>query len=214
VGDWSPPDRFDPARLANGIHFDRSRVPALDALGSGDRHEDENLGDIRSGITGASVAKPCAPIGRGRAVNGTPTQAAAKPFRLRLSHSLSALVAGEPNWWSESLRPGDWDPFHGALDPSTPLTAESFRGCAGLAASRAISSRPFDDYLDYVLGPANLGDPSVSTWRAFQQIAELLLSDRVIFSVGENETVDVQTFLVGRTADGSVVGIHAVTVET
>jgi hypothetical protein len=83
-----------------------------------------------------------------------------------------------------------------------------------MAASRTISSRPFDDYLDYVLGPANLGEPSVSTWRAFQQITELVLSDRTIFSVGENGTGDVRTYLVGRIADGSVVGIHAVTVET
>jgi hypothetical protein len=83
-----------------------------------------------------------------------------------------------------------------------------------MAASRTISSRPFDDYLDYVLGPANLGEPSVSTWRAFQQIAGLVLSDRTIFSVGGNGTGKAHTYLVGRIADGSVVGIQAVTVET
>jgi nuclease A inhibitor-like protein len=142
------------------------------------------------------------------------TQTASKPFRARLAHALSALVADEPNWWSESLQPGDWDPFHAPLDPATPLTAESFRACAREAASRTISARPFGDYLDYVLGPANLGEPSVSTWRAFQQIAELVLSDRTIFSVGENELTRVRTYLLGRIADGSVVGIHAVTVET
>jgi hypothetical protein len=66
-----------------------------------------------------------------------------------------------------------------------------------------------------VLGPqANLGEPSVSTRRAFQQITDLLLSDRTIFSAGENEIVNVRTYLVGRIADGSVVGIHAVTVQT
>jgi hypothetical protein len=147
-------------------------------------------------------------------VNRAPAQAAAKPFSFRVSHSLSALVAGEPNWWSENLQPGDWDPFHGPLDPAAPLTADSFRGCARVAAGRTISSRPFDDYLDYVLGPARLGEPSVSTWRAFQQIAGLILSDRTIFSVGENGTANVRTYLVGRIADGSVVGIQAVTVET
>jgi hypothetical protein len=123
-------------------------------------------------------------------------------------------VADEPNWWSESLQPGDWDPFHAPLDPSTPLTAESFRACAGEAASRRISSRPFSDYVDHVLGPAALGEPSVSTWRAFKQITELLLSDRAIFDVGENEIVNVRTYLVGRISDGSVVGIRAVTVES
>jgi hypothetical protein len=147
-------------------------------------------------------------------VSRAPTQAAAKPFRVPLSHCLSALVADEPNWWSESLQAGDWDPFHGPLDPATPLTDDSFRACAREAAARTISSRPFADYLDYVLGPANLGEPSVSTWRAFQQIAELFLSDRMIFSVGANGTASGRTYLVGRIADGSVVGIHAVTVET
>jgi hypothetical protein len=148
------------------------------------------------------------------AQDGAPAQAATKPFSLRLAHSLSALVAGEPNWWSESLKSGDWDPFHGPLDPAAALTADSFRACAGVGARRTISSRPFDDYLDYVLGPAKLGEPSVSTWRAFQQIAGLVLSDRTIFSVGENGTADTRTYLVGRIADGSVVGIRAVTVET
>jgi len=138
-----------------------------------------------------------------------------RPFAFRLSHALSTLVAGEPNWWSESLNPGDWDPFHAALDPSTELTPESFRACAHVARSRTISSRPFDDFLNYVLDPATgLGEPSVSTWSAFKQIAEALLSDRVIFQAGEGESVNVQTYLVGRITDGSVVGIHAVTVET
>jgi hypothetical protein len=147
-------------------------------------------------------------------MNRAPAQAATKPFSLRLSHSLSALVAGEPNWWSESLQAGDWGPFHGPLDPAAPLTADSFRACAGVAARRTISSRAFDDYLDYVLGTASLGEPSVSTWRAFQQIAALVLSDRTIFSVGEKGTANVRTYLVGRIADGSVVGIQAVTVDT
>jgi hypothetical protein len=147
-------------------------------------------------------------------VKAAPAQAAAKPFSLRLSHSLSALVADEPNWWSENLQSGDWDPFHGPLDPAAPLTADSFRACARVAASRTISARPFDDYLDYVLGPANLGEPSISTWRAFRQISELLLSDRTTFSVGANGAANVRTYLVGRVADGSVVGIQAVTVET
>lgn len=149
-----------------------------------------------------------------RAVNRASAQAAAKPFHVRLSHCLSALVADEPNWWSESLQPGDWGPFHSPLDSTTPLTADSFRSCANVAASRTITSRPFDDYVDYVLGPANLGESSISTWRAFQQIAELMLADPMIFSVGENENANVRTYLVGRIADGSVVGIHAVTVET
>jgi Nuclease A inhibitor-like protein len=138
-----------------------------------------------------------------------------RPFAFRLSHALSALVAGEPNWWSESLEPGDWGPFHGTLDPATPLSAESFRACAGEAASRTISSRPFSDFLDYVLDPkTGLGEPSVSTWHAFKQITESLLTDRIIFKVGEGEIVRVRTYLVGRIADGSVVGIRAVTVET
>ncbi|HEY1369198.1 MAG TPA: nuclease A inhibitor family protein [Gaiellaceae bacterium] len=138
-----------------------------------------------------------------------------RPFAFRLSHALSSLVAGEPNWWSESLNPGDWDPFHAALDPATELTADSFRTAAGEAKSRAISSRPFDDFLDYVLDPGtDLGEPSVSTWSAFKQISESLLTDRIIFNVGEEEIVNVRTYLVGRVHDGSLVGIHAVTVET
>jgi hypothetical protein len=138
-----------------------------------------------------------------------------KPFAFRLSHALSSLVAGEPNWWSESLTPGDWDPFHATLDPSTELTSESFRACAHVTKSRTISSRPFDEFLDHVLDPATgLAEPSVSTWSAFRQISGALLSDRVIFQIGQGETVDVRTYLVGRVADGSVVGIHAVTIET
>jgi hypothetical protein len=138
-----------------------------------------------------------------------------RPFSFRLSHALSALVAGEPNWWSESLEPGDWGPFHGALDPATPLTAESFRACAGEASSRTISSRPLGDFLDYVLDPwTGLGEPSVSTWNAFKQITESLLTDRIIFKVGEGEIVRMRTYLVGRVADGSVAGIRAVTVQT
>jgi nuclease A inhibitor-like protein len=138
-----------------------------------------------------------------------------KPFAFRLSHALSSLVAGEPNWWSESLTPGDWDPFTAPLDPSTALTADSFRTCAGEAKSRAISSQPFDDYLDHVLDPGTgLDATSVSTWSAFRQISESLLTDRIIFKVGEDQTVKVRTYLVGRVADGSVAGIHAVSVET
>jgi nuclease A inhibitor-like protein len=138
-----------------------------------------------------------------------------RPFAFRLSHALSSLVGGEPNWWSESLNPGDWDPFHAALDPGTELTADSFRAAAGEAKSRAISSRPFDDFLDYVLDPGTgLEEPSIATWSAFKQISESLLTDRIIFNVGEDEIVSVRTYLVGRVADGSVVGIHAVTVET
>jgi|SRR5215470_17535192 len=138
-----------------------------------------------------------------------------RPFAFRLAHALSSLVAGEPNWWSESLEPGDWGPFHGALDPATPLSAESFRTCAEEAASRTISSRPFSDFLDYVLDPkTGLGEPSVSTWQAFKQISDSLLTDRIIFKVGEGEIVRVRTYLVGRIPDGSVVGIRAVTVET
>ena len=138
-----------------------------------------------------------------------------RPFSFRLSHALSSLVAGEPNWWSESLNPGDWDPFHASLDPATELTAASFRAAAGEAKSREISTRPFDDFLNYVLDPAtDLGEPSVATWSAFKQISESLLTDRIIFNVGEDQIVDVRTYLVGRVADGSVVGIHAVTVET
>ena len=136
-------------------------------------------------------------------------------FAFRLSHALSSLVAGEPNWWSESLNPGDWDPFHATLDPGTQLTPDSFRTAAHVTKSRTITSRPFDDFLNHVLDPATgLGEPSVSTWSAFRQISEALLSDRAIFQVGEGEIVNVQTYLVGRVADGSVVGIHAVTVET
>jgi hypothetical protein len=138
-----------------------------------------------------------------------------RPFAFRLSHALSSLVAGEPNWWSESLTPGDWDPFYAALDPGTELTPESFRASAHVTKSRTITSRPFDDFLDHVLDPATgLAEPSVSTWSAFRQIGEALLGDRVIFEVGEGETVNVQTYLVGRVADGSVVGVHAVTIET
>jgi hypothetical protein len=138
-----------------------------------------------------------------------------RPFAFRLSHALSSLVAGEPNWWSESLTPGDWDPFHAALDPGSALTPESFRASARVTAGRTISSRPFDDFLGYVLAPATgLGEPSVSTWSAFRQISETLLTERVIFEVGDAETADVQTYLVGRVADGTVVGIHAVTVQT
>jgi len=140
---------------------------------------------------------------------------AERPFAFRLSHALSALVAGEPNWWSENLEPGDWGPFHGALDPATPLSAESFRACAGEASSRTISSRPFGDFLDYVLDPqTGLGEASVSVWQAFKDITEALLTDRIVFKVGEGEIVRVRTYLVGRIADGSVVGIRAVTVET
>jgi hypothetical protein len=139
----------------------------------------------------------------------------ARPFSFRLSHALSSLVAGEPNWWSESLEPGDWDPFHAALDPGTELTTDSFRTAAGEAKSHAISSRPFDDFLNHVLDPATgLEEPSVATWSAFRQISEALLADRIIFEVGEGEVVNVRTYLVGRVADGSVVGIRAVTVET
>jgi nuclease A inhibitor-like protein len=138
-----------------------------------------------------------------------------RPFAFRLAHALSSLVAGEPNWWSESLTPGDWDPFHAALDAGAELTPESFRVCAHVAKSRTISTRPFDDFLDYVLDPATgLGEPSMSTWSAFRQISEALLTDRVIVTVGDGQTVNVQTYLVGRTGDGSVVGVHAVTVET
>jgi hypothetical protein len=138
-----------------------------------------------------------------------------RPFAFRLAHALSSLVAGEPNWWSESLNPGDWDPFHAVLDPGTELTPESFRACAGEAKHRTITSRAFDDFLDYVLDPATgLGEPSVSTWSAFRQISAALLGGRVIFEVGDGEIVKVRTYLVGRVADGSVVGIHAVTVAT
>src|SRR5690349_14220912 len=138
-----------------------------------------------------------------------------RPFAFRLAHAHSSLVAGEPNWWSESLNAGDWDPFHAALDPATALTPESFRACAHVARNRAISSRPFDDFLDDVLDPATgLGEPSLSTWSAFRTIGNELLSERVIFQVGDEETVNVQTYLVGRVADGSVVGVHAVTVST
>jgi len=146
---------------------------------------------------------------------GTIESVSERSFAFRLSHALSALVAGEPNWWSESLTPGDWHPFHAPLDPSTALTAESFRTCAGEATSRAISSRPFDDYVDHVLDPGTgLGEPSISTWSAFRQISESLLTDRIIFEVGEGEIVKVRTYLVGRVTDGSVAGIHSVSVET
>jgi hypothetical protein len=138
-----------------------------------------------------------------------------RPFAFRLSHALSSLVAGEPNWWSESLAPGDWDPFHAALDPGTELTSESFRASVGAAKRRTISSRPFEDFLDYVLAPATgLGEPSVSTWSAFRQISEALLGERVIFEVGEGGTTGPRIYLVGRVANGSVVGVHAPTVAS
>jgi hypothetical protein len=138
-----------------------------------------------------------------------------QPFAFHLSHALSSLVAGEPNWWSENLNPGDWDPFHAELDPSTELTQDSFRASAHVAKSRAIVSRPFDDFIDYVLDPrTGLGAPSVATWTAFRQIAEALLANRIIFEVGDGENGNVRTYLVGRANDGSVVGVRAITVET
>ena len=138
-----------------------------------------------------------------------------RPFAFHLSHALSSLVAGEPNWWSETLIPGDWDPFHATLDPSTELTQDSFRASTHVARSRAITSRPFDDFLDYVLDPkTGLGEPSVATWAAFRQIAEALLANRIIFEVGDGNSATVRTYLVGRVNDGSVVGVRAVTVET
>jgi hypothetical protein len=109
-----------------------------------------------------------------------PPQSKARPSRVRLSRALSALVADKPNWWSESLLGGAWAPFHAALDPGTALTTESVRTAAHGSLARTITSRPFSDCLDYVLGPRLTSASQARTWSAFATLTELLLTDLVI----------------------------------
>ena len=138
-----------------------------------------------------------------------------EPLRKRLAHSLSALVRGYPNQWSEDTTRDTWKPFYVELDQSTPLTPDTFRSCIDAPADRTIRLREFGEYFDYINDPdVGIDEDEKRTFALLRELMATFLTDATIVSVGENQLINTTTFIVGRLDDGSIVGIRANAVQT
>jgi len=137
-----------------------------------------------------------------------------EPLHVRTGRALAAVVHRMQNEWSEDTTFSLWQRFSAELEAATPLTADTFRVAAGIAARRTIRRRDVDDYFSYVTDPTNFEAEVVDASVLLRDLVSVALSEPTIFKVGEGQGVNVRTFLVGRTRDGNLAGIQAPEIQT
>src|SRR5581483_3696805 len=131
------------------------------------------------------------------------------------AHMFAALVHGYVDEWSEDVTWDTWKAFSVALDPATPLTPDSFRACIMAPEKRTVRFGDFGAYFDYINDPqAGFDEGTKTTYAILRATMASTLTDLTTITVGEDQLINVKNFIVGRLADGSVVGIRAIAVET
>ena len=134
--------------------------------------------------------------------------ASTRPFPVRLSRALSAIMHGVYNPWDES--DDLFTPFH------VEIPADAALDDATLRAALEVSSRYSLDRagVDFAEVADNAGEDDIAaSWRTLGAIMGASLTDVVLIHARAPGVVRVRTWLIGR-AGGWLVGLRTTSTET
>jgi hypothetical protein len=139
-------------------------------------------------------------------------EANASPEAIRLATSFQALADKLPNPWDEST--DYFVAFAAGLPAETPLDAESFRRALGIAARYQIDLAPAGAKLAAVGAQASGGDDIAGGFRALGQAMTAALGELSLAHARGEGVIRVRMWLFGRSADGTLIGLHSISTET
>ena len=119
----------------------------------------------------------------------------------QLSTQLETL-AKDLYYISESDYP--YKKFHRAMKPQTPLTAENFRKLMHLDESVEIRAEPASSFFS---DPPIFEEAEKARYAKIEAFMKFNLTDIQIINVGGEDVVEGEVYIIGRAADGSLVGL-------
>lgn len=119
----------------------------------------------------------------------------------RLSTQLETL-AKDLYYISESDYP--YKKFHRAMKPQTPLTAENFRKLMRLDESVEIRVEPASSFFS---DPPIFEESEKARYAKIEAFMKANLTDIQVINVGGEDVVEGEVYIIGRAADGSLVGL-------
>lgn len=134
------------------------------------------------------------------------------PEAIRLATSFQVLADKLPNPWDEST--DYFVAFAAGLPAETPLDPESFRRALGIAARYTIDLAPADAKLIAVGAQASWGDDIAGGFRRLAAAMHAAVGELSLAHARGDGVVRVRMWLFGRSADGTLVGLHSISTET
>jgi hypothetical protein len=127
----------------------------------------------------------------------------------RLAHALSAIAQTLPNPWDEST--DYFVPFHAELDVSKPTTAENLRQALDVGKHFQLDLAS----VDLTATGRNFGDDTLAKGFALLDVVmKATLSDITRVTARAPGATRVRTWVLGRFANGWLVGLRTESTET
>ena len=159
----------------------------------------------RKSRKGSRAKRTAAASGAKLTSNSNPALAA------KLSKALSALAKDLPNTADEST--DYFHPFIAPLPISSELNPETIKQSLKVGASYRIDWSSADGFFSGATDENNWGDIALG-FRLLEKVMRASLSEISVAFARREGSVRVRMWLFGRTEDGTLVGLRAMTTET
>jgi Nuclease A inhibitor-like protein len=133
------------------------------------------------------------------------------PLATKLSKALGALANDLPNPADEST--DYFHPFVAPLASSSELSPETIKQALKVGASYRIDLSSADDFFSGATDESNWGEFALG-FRLLEKVMRASLSELSVAFARRENVVRVRMWLFGRTEDGTLVGLRAMTTET